>query len=399
MKKFRPNILCIIILFGFVGFSRAQDYKILREYETEKGLKGVITNSHSLTLEPKLYIFQNKIQNSDAKDKKHILISPNQKITISPQNHYFGITTPDISNRGYKTNTDYLFQLFNSDLTKIFSYRRAFSGTEFPKLNISEASQSVTITHADGKYVYSINNKGEAKWGKQLFKGLKTQQYKSMGIISKNGNCFLFFTWTSGKDSQKMKPMLYSFSMNGNLLWKFEVPLLSCHNIGVSESGKYCLISGEKDSDDINVIKTQTLLIDKNGSLLEVFPFGFLQYDFDESREILVLSEYKKINLISTSDRSVHYSLQTGGNGRKNLAVKIIGNKFITLTGQEFLNIDQIIYNHPQVTVWSENGRISYSKMFNLNYTIEGKIHTSPNFKEFGIALHNKFVIFGSSIE
>jgi len=230
---------------------------------------------------------------------------------------------------------------------------------------------------------------------KFLFSGMRHSYRDPKDFFSNDGNYFLLNITKKIDISDKLQPDLFMLSSIGEQIWTYRLPLHHAETIGISDRGKYSIVYGPPSLPELPQPEFQTVLLNSEGKLIEIYPFNFKYYDFDDSESWLLLADEYILRLIRLSDGSVYFSKALGRDRTVISDIAILSSREIAITvGVESYKDDHVIYNRPEITVYSYEGNILFHRRFDGDYTCYGKIFASKSRSQIDITLQDRFVTF-----
>jgi len=396
IKFFLRNKIILIFCIGLFYTARGQVYQLATEYKAIPELRNILVKPDSSNLIPDCYLYSNCLKNADESEKVIVSWDNIKNVVVSPDNKYLGLISLLDKPKNPTERQVLTFTTFNAIGEKIYSVKSSFINDDgIPQFVFSESKNVLAIVSQFGEHIKFYNNRGKMIREKLLSPGIKHSYRNPKGVFSNDGNYFLFNITGINNTSDKSQPDLFMLSSIGEQIWTYQLPVHHAKTIGISDNGKYSIVSGPPSFPESHQPEFQTVLLNNEGKLIEIYPFGFKYYDFDDSKSWLLLADEYILRLIRLSDGSVYFSKALGRDRTVISDIAILSNGEIAVAiGVESYKDDHVIYNHPAVTVYSYDGDILFHYGFDGDYTCYGKILVSKSGSQIGITLQNRFVTF-----
>ncbi len=385
-------------VFPVIWFSLAagQVYELATGYKAIPEVRNILVEPDSANLIPGCYIYSHNLKNSDETGKVIVSWDNIKNVVISPDNRYLGLISLLDKPKNPTEMHVFTFTTFNAIGKKIYSVKSSFINDDgIPQFVFSESKNVLAIVSQFGEHIKFYNSRGKMIREKFLSPGIKHSYRNPKGVFSNDGNYFLLNITGINNTSDKSQPDLFMLSSIGEQIWTYQLPLHHAETIGISDHGKYSIVSGPPSFLESPQPEFQTVLLNNEGKLIEIYPFGFKYYDFDDSESWLLLADEYILRLVRLSDGSVYFSKALGYDRTIISDIAILSNREIAVAiGVESYKDDHVIYNYPSITVYSYNGNILFHHGFDGDYTCYGKILVSKSGSQIGITLQNRFVTF-----
>lgn len=228
---------------------------------------------------------------------------------------------------------EFIFDAFNAIGEKICSIKSSFINDDgIPQFVFSESKNVLVKVSPFGEHIKFYNNKGKMIREKFLFSGMRHSYRDPKEVISNDGNYFLLNIIKKIDTSDKLQPDFFMLSSIGEQIWTYQLPLHHAETIGISDRGKYSIVSGPPSFPESPQPEFQTVLLNSEGKLIEIYPFNFKYYDFDDSESWLLLADEYILRLIRLSDGSVYFSKALGRYRTVISNIAILSNGEIAIT-------------------------------------------------------------------
>ena len=388
--------IILIFCIGLFCTATGQVYELATEYKAVPELRNILVEPDSANLIPGCYIYSHNLKNSDESGKVIVSWDNINNVIVSPDCKYLGLISLLDKPKNPTEKQEFTFNAFNAIGEKICSIKSSFINDDgIPQFVFSESKNVLARVSPFGDHIKFYNNKGKMIREKFLFSGMRHSYRDPKEVFSNDGNYFLLNITKKIDTSDKLQPDLFMLSSIGEQIWTYQLPLHHAETIGISDHGKYSIVSGPPSLPESPQPEFQTVLLNSEGKLIEIYPFNFKYYDFDDSESWLLLADEYILRLIRLSDGSVYFSKTLGRDRTVISDIAILSNGEIAITvGVESYKDDHVIYNRPEITVYSYEGNILFHRRFDGDYTCYGKILVSKSGSQMGITLQNRFVTF-----
>ena len=385
----------LILLQIILGFSilPGQSLTVLREYNTREELFGVIARPDTNAITPQLFLFQNKITDSE-NGKTLFLLNKEDRLYISATLRMLAIFSPEKQPAASTEPRQFELSVFSAQNKSTFRFQDRYRNqSKIPSFFLNESKRAVLQLSPNGDRLKFYDNHGHFLREKAFSQNLPHNYENGVIKFSGDGNRLAFYTRIYDMESNTMIPMIYLLSSIGEHIWRNRLILKQVNNITIAQSGKFVAVAGTTFRPVGHQPEYHIFVFDSLGAIQNSMPYRAIQIAFDQTENRLLIRDEQTIKIIDLNNEGVQTSINVC-EGRQEIAdVIFLDDSRISVSfGTIKFQNSRRIYDNPAIHVYSISGTRLANNEFPGSYSYNATLYKSISNHQIGFCLQNKFI-------
>ena len=384
----------LILLQTALGFSilSGQSLTVLREYKTHGELHGVIARPDTNAIDPKLYVFQNNVTDSET-GKILFLLKQEDRPLISANMRMLAIYSPREQPAGRTEPRQFELSVFSAQNKSAFRFQDRYRNQgKTPSFFLNESKQAILQVSPNGDRLKIFDNHGRLLREKSFSQDRSHNYENSIIRFNADGNRLAFYTRVFDMDNNRWDPMLFLLSSIGEEIRKTRLILKRIDDIAISRSGKFVAVAGGTFRPVGNQSEHHIFVFDSLGKICNSLPYRAVQITFDSSERHLLIRNEQNIKIVDLNSDGIQTSVNICGGRREIADITFLNDSsFAVSSGTIKFRGPQKIYDCPSVQIYSAQGFLMAEKNFPNTYSYTADIYKSLSGQQIGFCLQNSF--------